>query len=104
MPHKKAMKGERERASHATILESERRRSVMSKKGAQLLDEALSLPPAERAELADRLLTSLDSSPDHRIDELWSQEAESRLDAFERGEIKAVSAKEAFDSTRDTKS
>lgn len=76
----------------------------MSKKGAQLLEEALSLPPAERAELADRLLTSLDSSPDHRIDELWAEEAEGRLDAFERGEIKTVSAKVAFDSTRNAKS
>ncbi len=66
----------------------------MSKKGTQLLEEALSLPPVERAELADRLLTSLDSSPEPRIDELWAQEAEDRLDAFERGEIKAVSLRE----------
>ncbi len=60
----------------------------MSKKGAQLLEEALSLPLAERAELADRLLTSLDASPDRRIHELWAQEVEDRLDAFEREEIK----------------
>jgi putative addiction module component (TIGR02574 family) len=76
---------------------------VMSKKGAQLLDEALSLPPAERAELADRLLTSLEASPDHRIDELWAQEAEDRVDAFGRGEIKTVSARDAIDAPRDVK-
>jgi putative addiction module component (TIGR02574 family) len=70
----------------------------MSKKGIQVLEEALSLPPAERAEVADRVLTSLDSSADSRIQELWSQEAEDRLDAFERGEIKAVSSEEAFDA------
>jgi len=75
----------------------------MSKKGAQVLEEALSLPPLERAELADRLLTSLDSSPDHKLDALWAEEAEDRLDAFERGEIKAVSAKEAFDRANDVK-
>ncbi|MCJ7503232.1 MAG: addiction module protein [Acidobacteriia bacterium] len=75
----------------------------MSKKGVDLLEKALSLPPAERAELADRLLTSLDVSPDRRIDELWAQEAEARLEAFERGEIKAVSAREAFDAARDVK-
>ena len=69
----------------------------MSKKGVQLLEEALSLPHEERAELADRLLTSLDSPPDRRIDALWAQEAEDRLDAYERGEIKALSAREAFD-------
>lgn len=75
----------------------------MSKRGTEVLEEALSLPPAERAELADRLLTSLDAPPNRRIDELWAQEAEDRLDAFERGEIKAVSAKEAFDAARDVK-
>jgi len=75
----------------------------MSKRGTEVLEEALSLPPAERAELADRLLTSLDAAPDDRIDKLWAQEAEDRLDAFERGEIKAVSAKEVFDTTRRVK-
>lgn len=75
----------------------------MSKTGSQLLQEALALSPEERAKLADRLLTSLDSSPDRGIDELWAQEAEDRLDAFERGEIKAVPAKEAFERSRDNK-
>jgi putative addiction module component (TIGR02574 family) len=70
----------------------------MSKKGTEVLEEALSLPPDERAELAERLLTSLDASHDTRVDELWAQEAEDRLDAFERGEIKAVPAKEVFDT------
>lgn len=75
----------------------------MSKRGTEVLEEALSLPPVERAELADRLLTSLDAAPDGRIDKLWAQEAEDRLDAFERGELKAVSAKEAFDKTHSLK-
>ena len=69
----------------------------MSKRGAEVLEEALSLPPGERAELADRLLTSLDSSPGGRIDALWAAEAEDRLEAFERGEIKAVSPGDACD-------
>ena len=75
----------------------------MSKRGTEVLEEALSLPPDERAELAERLLTSLDASHDRRVDELWAQEAEDRLDAFERGEIKAVSSKEAFDTIRGVK-
>jgi putative addiction module component (TIGR02574 family) len=69
----------------------------MSKRATQVLEEALSLPPGERAELIDRLLSSLDSPSRQRIDELWAQEAEDRLDAFERGEIKAISAKDVFD-------
>ena len=75
----------------------------MSKRGAEVLEKALSLPPAERAELADRLLTSLDSSPGGRIDTLWAVEAEDRLEAFDRGEIKAVSADDAFDGASGVK-
>jgi putative addiction module component (TIGR02574 family) len=75
----------------------------MSKRGAEVLEDALSLPPDERAELVERLLTSLDASHDRRIDELWAQEAEDRLDAFERGEIKAVPAREVFDGIRGVK-
>ena len=70
----------------------------MSRRVAEVLEEALSLPAEERAELVDRLLTSLDSSPGGRIDALWAAEAEDRLDAFERGEIKGVSARDVFDS------
>ncbi len=75
----------------------------MSKKGTEVLEEALSLPPAERAEVIDRLLASLDSSPERRIDELWGREAEERLDAYERGEIKTVSAREVFGATKNVK-
>jgi putative addiction module component (TIGR02574 family) len=75
----------------------------MSKRGTEVFEDALSLPPAERAELADRLLTSLDAPPDRRIDELWAKEAEDRLDAYDRGEIKAVSAQEAFNAIRNVK-
>ena len=69
----------------------------MSRKGTELLDEALALPLAERAEIVDRLLASLETEPDRRIDELWAQEAEGRLDAFERGEIKTVPARQVLD-------
>ncbi|MGA3325618.1 MAG: addiction module protein [Terriglobia bacterium] len=75
----------------------------MSKRGTEVLEEALSLPPDERAELAERLLTSLDASHDRRVDELWAQEAEDRLDAFERGEIEAVPAREVFDTIHGVK-
>jgi putative addiction module component (TIGR02574 family) len=75
----------------------------MSKKGAQLLEEALSLPPSERAKVVDRLLASLDSSPSRRIDELWGQEVEERIDAWERGEIKTVSARGALEAAKSMK-
>ena len=64
----------------------------MSTKGVQLLEEALSLPPEERAQLAERRLTSLEAAWDERIDELWAEEAEDRLDVYERGEIQTMPA------------
>jgi len=69
----------------------------MSAQRAKVLEDALSLSPAERAELVDELLASLDSPARRRIDQLWAQEAEGRLDAFDRGEIKTVSAKQVFE-------
>jgi putative addiction module component (TIGR02574 family) len=69
----------------------------MSNRGAEVLKEALSLPPSERAELAERLLSSLDPPTQERLDELWAAEAEDRLDAFDRGEIEAVPAEKVFE-------
>ncbi len=69
----------------------------MSSKGTEVLKEALSLTPAERAEIAESLLSSLDLPSQEGIDALWGKEAEERLDAFDRGEIKAISAKQVFE-------
>lgn len=55
-----------------------------------IIEKALSLNPLEKADLVDRLLSSLDQ-PDQAITELWAREAESRLDAYEAGKLKAVS-------------
>lgn len=69
----------------------------ISSGGTQVLREALSLPSAERAELAERLKSSLDQSSQEGIDLLWGGEAEDRLDAFDRGEIKAIPAQRVFE-------
>jgi putative addiction module component (TIGR02574 family) len=52
--------------------------------------QAMQLPPDERLALVDQLLDSLDE-PDASLDALWAKEAESRLAAYRRGEIQAVS-------------
>jgi putative addiction module component (TIGR02574 family) len=70
---------------------------IVTSRSNELLQKALALPPGERAEIAERLLSSLDTSADRRIEELWTIEAEDRLDAFERGELKVVPAEEVFD-------
>jgi len=58
------------------------------------------LPPAERAQLAEQILTSLNLGDRSEIDALWAQEAEERLDAFEQGQLKAISAAEGFRGLR----
>jgi putative addiction module component (TIGR02574 family) len=77
--------------------------TVVSKNGAQVLEKALALPPDERAELAARLLSSLDTERQCKIDEMWAEEAEDRIDALERGEIRTVSVKEAFETDKGAK-
>ena len=62
----------------------------------QVITDALALPPIERAELIDDLFFSFDKSDRKHIDQLWAAEAESRVDAFERGEITAIPAEEVF--------
>ena len=68
----------------------------MPKHGRQILIEALNLLPVERAELIEGLLTSFEFQSRKTIDALWAQEAEDRIDAFERGEMAAIPAKDVF--------
>ena len=62
----------------------------------EILKEALTLKPTQQAELIDKLLASLDKR-DKEIDELWAKEAESRIDAYERGELKAVALEKVLE-------
>lgn len=64
-----------------------------------ILNQALELSPLERADVVEKLLFSLDS-PDSNIDTIWAKEANSRIEAYERGEVEAVSAEEVFDKYR----
>jgi putative addiction module component (TIGR02574 family) len=68
----------------------------MPKHGKQILAEALRLPPVERAELVENLLTSFEFEAGKSIDALWAKEAEDRIDAYERGEMAAIPAKDVF--------
>ena len=51
--------------------------------------QAVQLPPEERVALVERILDSLDE-PDASLDALWAKEADDRLAAYRRGEIRAV--------------
>ncbi len=63
---------------------------------------ATELSPAERAELVEGILSSFDLSPREGIDEAWAREAESRIDAFDRGEIASRPAALVFERIRQT--
>jgi putative addiction module component (TIGR02574 family) len=56
-----------------------------------LVEEAERLPPAERIQLVERLLNSLDRC-DPEIDRAWAEEAERRLDAYLSGDMAARDA------------
>jgi putative addiction module component (TIGR02574 family) len=68
----------------------------MAKQGKQILAEALKLPPVERAELVENLLSSFEFQSRKTIDALWAQEVEDRIDAFDRGEMAAIPVKDVF--------
>ncbi len=67
----------------------------MTNSVSSILDQALELSATERADVAEKLLSSHDS-PDPKIDELWAIEADSRVDAYREGMIKAVSEDQVF--------
>ena len=61
----------------------------MTAKTEQVLQDALELSAIERANLIDRLLSSLDQ-PDDQIDSLWRKEVEDRIAAYKTGKIRSV--------------
>ena len=67
----------------------------MTEAAKKLSEKARKLSPAERLELVDDLLASLDE-PDPQMDRLWAKEAEERLAAYRRGEIKDVPLQEVL--------
>jgi putative addiction module component (TIGR02574 family) len=69
----------------------------MSNRSEQILKDALSLPPSERAKLVEQILASFDLANQERIDELWALEVEERLNSLDRGEIRAIPAEEVFE-------
>jgi putative addiction module component (TIGR02574 family) len=54
----------------------------------EILSAALSLPPYERAMLAERLIESLDGLNQKAIDAAWAEEAERRMREID--EVEAI--------------
>ena len=64
-----------------------------------IIKEALTLKPSEKAQLIDKLISTLDK-PDTEIDELWAKEAEDRIDAYDQGKLKVVSLEKVLQKYR----
>ncbi|HEX7831038.1 MAG TPA: addiction module protein [Thermoanaerobaculia bacterium] len=62
----------------------------MTRNVAELLREASELPEADRAELAGRLLQSLDGEPDEGVEAAWAEEIERRVRQLDAGEVKTI--------------
>jgi len=70
----------------------------------QVLKKAIHLPPVERAELVEQILSSFDFPSRDEIDALWAKEAEDRIDAYDQGKIKAIPASQVFERINRQKS
>jgi putative addiction module component (TIGR02574 family) len=64
-----------------------------------ILKEASVLSPFEKARLIDQLISTLDE-PDKKMDALWAKEVEDRIEAYDRGKLKAVSLEEILQKFR----
>ncbi len=62
----------------------------------QVLKKALCLPPIERAELVEKVFDSFNGYQKNSVDHCWARNTKKRIDAFEKGKLKAVSVKKVL--------
>lgn len=68
----------------------------MTRSVAELLEEALRLPEAEREELASRLMDSLEpTASEAEIEAAWGDEIRRRIEDLETGRVKPIRWEEA---------
>jgi putative addiction module component (TIGR02574 family) len=61
----------------------------------KLLEEALTLPPRERAKLAASLLDSLDPEREEEVEEAWRLEVARRVKELDDGAVETIDWTEA---------
>ena len=66
----------------------------------ELARRGLSLAPADRARLAERLLDSLHAPSPPGVEAAWNEEIERRVAAFRRGEVEVFEGEEVFAEAR----
>ena len=71
-------------------------RSITQLTMEELTQELLTRPNTDRANLAERLLDSLNNEVNSEVLHLWSIEANRRLTEFENGTVKGIPGDEAL--------
>lgn len=61
----------------------------------KILEQALELQPEEKFLVNKDLLENLDEQ-DHKLDEIWLNEAKKRLAAYRAGKLNGISMEEIF--------
>jgi putative addiction module component (TIGR02574 family) len=68
----------------------------MSRSATEVLEEALALPEDQRAQVAEKLVASLDGEVDPAADAEWGAEIERRLARIDAGQSKGLSMAESL--------
>ena len=71
-----------------------------SKNTDSLEQQARKLDPEDRADLALKLIESLDPGKDEDADEIWLDEAEKRLAEYNAGKTEAIPVEEALEEIK----
>ena len=66
----------------------------------QLNAEVLALTPLERAELAEKLIESLDFTTNDEVQQAWQAEATRRRNEIRSGRVKTISGETVFAEIR----
>lgn len=69
----------------------------MSTLTAKIEQQLMALPALDRVRLVDKLLSSLDVASSRSFDVEWAQEAESRIKAYDSGQLSSSPASAVFD-------
>ena len=70
--------------------------TVMALTYEEISKEALELPPGSKVLLAEQLIESIGAPERQRIEALWAEEIERRLQEFDEGKVQAIPGEEVF--------
>lgn len=62
----------------------------MTDKSQAIVEQALKLSPTERAEVAEKLIVSLDEVPDTDVEQAWQEEIQRRIQQIDCGEVELI--------------